>query len=111
LEDPSIEVALGATQQHAREVHESLDHDALGTLGMAPGSDAPALPMRAVPRKPRFRDVAKKDRIGMTPAAKKVLEAAVRSNRRKTQVTAQQVLAQILSGHPILRWRCWAPSP
>jgi hypothetical protein len=42
----------------------------------------------------------KKDRLRMTPAAKKVLEEAVKPNRRKTQVTAQQVLAQILTLQP-----------
>jgi hypothetical protein len=42
----------------------------------------------------------KKDRLRMTPAAKKVLEEAVKPNHRKTQVTAQQVLAQILSLQP-----------
>jgi hypothetical protein len=36
----------------------------------------------------------------MTPSAKKVLEAAVKPNRRKLQVTAQQVLAQILTLPP-----------
>ena len=36
----------------------------------------------------------------MTPAAKKLLEEAVKPNRRKTQVTAQQVLAQILALQP-----------
>jgi Clp amino terminal domain, pathogenicity island component len=100
LEDPSIEVALGVTLQQARQAHESLDHDALAALGMVSGTDAPALPMRAVPKKPRLRDVAKKDRLRMTPAAKKVLQEAVKPNRRKTQVTAQQVLAQILTLQP-----------
>jgi Clp amino terminal domain, pathogenicity island component len=100
LEDPSIEVALGVTLQQARQAHESLDHDALGALGLAPGADAPPLPMRAVPKNPRFRDVAKKDRFRMTPAAKKVLEDAAMPNRRKLQVTAQQVLAQILALQP-----------
>jgi hypothetical protein len=56
--------------------------------------------MRAVPKKPRLRDVAQKDRLRMTPAAKKVLEAAVKPNRRKLQVAAQQVLAQILALQP-----------
>jgi hypothetical protein len=42
----------------------------------------------------------RKDRFRMTPAAKKVLEAAVKPNRRKTQVTAQQVLVQILTLQP-----------
>ena len=100
LEDPSIEVALGVTLQQARQAHESLDHEALGALGMVSGTDAPALPMRAVPKEPRLRDVAKKDRFRMTPAAKKVLEEAVKPNRRKLQVTAQQVLAQILTLQP-----------
>jgi hypothetical protein len=100
LEDPSIEVALGVTLQQARQAHESLDHEALGALGMVSGTDAPPLPMRAVPKKPRLRDVAKKDRLRMTPAAKRVLEEAVKPNRRKIQVTAQQVLAQILILQP-----------
>jgi ATP-dependent Clp protease ATP-binding subunit ClpA len=100
LEDPSVDVVLGVTLQHARLAHESLDHQALGALGMGSGTDAPPLPMRAVPKKPRIRDVAKKDRLRMTPAAKKVLEEAVKPNRRGLQVTAQQVLAQILSLQP-----------
>jgi Clp amino terminal domain, pathogenicity island component len=100
LEDPSIEVVLGVTLQQARQALESLDQEALGALGMVSGTDAPALPMRAVPKKPRLRDVAKKDRLRMTPAAKKVLEEAAKPNRRKLQVTAQQVLAQILTLRP-----------
>ncbi len=100
LEDSSIEVVLGVSLQQARQALESLDQEALGALGMVSGTDAPALPMRAVPKKPRLTDVAKKDRLRMTPAAKKVLEKAVTPNRRKLQVTAQQVLAQILILQP-----------
>ena len=100
LEDPSIEAVLGVSLQQARQALESLDHEALGALGLGSGTDAPALPMRAVPKKPRIRDVAKKDRFRMTPAAKKVLEEAARPNRRKLQITAQQVLAQILTLQP-----------
>jgi Clp amino terminal domain, pathogenicity island component len=100
LEDPSMEVALGVTLLQARQVHESLDQEALGALGMVSGIDAPALPMRAVPKKPRLRDIATKDHLRMTPAAKKVLEDAARPNRRKLQITAQQVLAQILALQP-----------
>ena len=100
LEDPPVEVVLGVSLQQARQALESLDHQALGALGMVSGTDAPALPMRAVPKKPRLRDVAKKDRLRMTPAAKKVLEEAVKPNRRGLQVTAQQVLAQILALQP-----------
>jgi Clp amino terminal domain, pathogenicity island component len=100
LEDPSIEVVLGVSLQQARQALESLDQEALGALGMGSGTDAPPLPMRAVPKKPTIRAVMKKDRLRMTPAAKKVLEEAVKPNRRKTQVTAQQVLAQILTLQP-----------
>ena len=100
LEDPSIEVVLGVSLQQARQALASLDQEALGALGMVSGTDAPALPMRAVPKKPRLRDVAKKDRFRMTPAAKKVLEDAVRPNRRGLQVTAQQVLTEILALQP-----------
>jgi hypothetical protein len=100
FEDPSIEAVLGVSLQQARQALESLDQQALVALGLGSGAYAPELPMRAVPKKPNFRDVAKKDRLRMTPAAKKALEDAVKPNRRKTQVTAQQVLAQILTLQP-----------
>ena len=100
LEDPSIEAVLGVSLQQARQALESLDREALGALGLGPGTDAPPLPVRAVPKKPTIRDIAKKDRLRMTPAAKKVLEDASKPNRRKLYVTGQQVLAQILTLQP-----------
>jgi len=100
LEDSSVEAVLGVSLQQTRYALESLDQEALGTLGVGSGTDAPLLPTRVVPKKPKIRDVMKKDRLRMTPAAKKVLEEAVKPTRRKTQVTAQQVLAQILSLQP-----------
>jgi ATP-dependent Clp protease ATP-binding subunit ClpA len=99
-EDPSTEAVLGVSLQHAREALESLDQQALGAVGLGSGTDAPELPMRALPKKATFRAVIEKDRPRLTPAAKKVLQDAVKPNRRKTQVTAQQVLAQILAFHP-----------
>ena len=98
FEDPSIEAVLGVSLQQARRAQESLDHEALGALGLGSGTDAPELPMRAVPKKPRIRDVAQKDRLRMTPAAKKVLEQAYKpKGHRKLQVTGPEVLAQILA--------------
>ena len=94
FEDSSIEGVLGVSLPQAREALDSLDQEALGALGMGSSLHSPPLPMRAVPRRPTFRAVMNKDRLRMTPAAKKVLEEAVKSNRRKTQVTAQQVLAR-----------------
>src|SRR6202044_4252463 len=67
LEDPSIEIVLGVNLQQARQALESLDHEALGALGMESGTDAPTLPMRAVPKRPRLRDIAQKDRLRLTP--------------------------------------------
>jgi hypothetical protein len=100
LEDPSIEVVLGVNLQQARQALERLDQEALGAMGLGSGTDAPPLPMRPVPKKPRIRDIAQRDRLRMAPAAKRVLEEASKPNRRKLQVTAQQVLAQILILQP-----------
>jgi hypothetical protein len=101
LEDPSIDAVLGVSLQQARQALESLDREALGALGLDSGIDAPALPMRAVPKQPRIRDVAKKDRFRMTPAAKKLLEDAYKpKGHRKLQVTGPEVLAQILTLQP-----------
>ena len=100
FEDPSTEAVLGVNLQQARQALDSLDQEALGALGLRSGTDAPPLPMRTVPKKPTLRDLMQRDRLRMTPAAKKVLEEAARPNRRKLQVTAQQVLAQILALQP-----------
>lgn len=100
LEDPSIEVLLNVSVAQARAALDALDREALRALGLGPGADAPPLPMRVVPKKPRLRYVAQKDRPRLTPAAKKVLESAVKPNRRKFQVTAYQVLAQLFALQP-----------
>jgi hypothetical protein len=100
LEDPSIEVVLGVSLQQARQALESLDDEALAALGLGSGAEVPALAMRAVPKKPRIRDVAQRDRLRMTPAAKNVLENASKPNRRRLSVTARQVLAEILTLRP-----------
>jgi hypothetical protein len=101
LENPSIEAVLGVSLQQARQALESLDREALAALGLGSGADAPSLPMRAVPKKPRIRDVMKKDRLRITPAAKKVLEEAYKpKGHRKLQVTGPEVLAQILVLQP-----------
>jgi hypothetical protein len=100
LEDPSTEVLFGVSHQQAREALETLDHEALGALGLGSATDAPPLPMRAVPKKPTIRDIMRKDRLRMIPAAKKVLEEASKPNRRRLQIMAQQVLPQILTLQP-----------
>jgi hypothetical protein len=101
FEDPSTEVMLGVSLQQARQALDSLDREALGALGLGLGADAPPLPMHAVPKKPTLKYLMlQKDRLRMTPAAKKVLEGAAKPNRIKSQVTARQVLDQILTLQP-----------
>ena len=101
LEDPSVEAVLGVSLQQAREALASLDREALGALGLGADADAPELPMRAVPKKPRIRDIAKKDRFRMSPAAKKALDDAYKpKGHRGLQVTGLEVLAQILTLQP-----------
>src|SRR5689334_6990102 len=111
LEDPSIEVVLGVSLQQARQALASLDQEALGALGLGPGADAPPLPMRAVPKKPKLRDIMQKDRLRMTPAAKKVLQEAVKPNRARPRSRPSRCWPRSsLSNHQILRRCCWALS-
>ena len=100
LEDSSIEDVLDVSLPQARHTLDALDHAALATLGLGSGPDAPPLPMRGVPERPRIRDIAHKDHFRVAPAAKKVLEKASRSNPRKLQVTSHQVLNRILALQP-----------
>jgi hypothetical protein len=100
FEDPSIEVVLGVNLQQARQALESLDRQALAALGLESDTETAPLAMRVVPKKPRLRDLTQKDRLRLTPAAKKVLEQASKPNRRRLYVTAQQVLGQILTLQP-----------
>jgi hypothetical protein len=100
VEEPSVGFEVGVGLQQARHALASLDQQALSALGMGSGTDVPSVPARAVPKKPTFRAVMDKDRLRLTPRAKKVLEDAVKPNRRKTQVTAGQVLDQLLALRP-----------
>ena len=99
LGDPAVEALLHVDVQTARQVRASLDEAAFAAMGLA-SIDAPSLAMRAVPSKPRIRDVARQDRLRMTPAAKRVLEEASKLNRRRIRLTAAQVLAQLLELQP-----------
>ncbi|MGA8371042.1 MAG: Clp protease N-terminal domain-containing protein [Acidimicrobiales bacterium] len=99
LEEPSIEAVLGVSLQDARDALEALDREALGTLGMVPGIDASPLPMHAVPKRPTVRAVIK-DRLRMTPAAKRVLQEAGKPMRRGKHITPQDVLVRILDTDP-----------
>jgi ATP-dependent Clp protease ATP-binding subunit ClpA len=100
LGEPSSEVAMGVSLPQARQALAALDRESLAAIGLDASADAPLLPMRVVPKKPRFRDVAQKDRLRMSPVAKNVLEKASKSSRRGLYVTAEQVLIQVLALRP-----------
>ena len=99
LVDPSIEVVVGVSLQQARQALDSLDDEALGALGLESGTDAPALPMRGCRRSPGSETLRKRS-PPPDARAKKVLEEASKPNHRRLQVTARQVLAQILTLQP-----------
>ena len=112
FEDPSIETVLGVSLQRARQALDSLDHEALAAIGLGSGADAPVLPMRAVPKKPRFRDVAKGTVFEWRPRQRK-------SSRRGRQAQPSEGLGSrpsrcwprfLTSSHLILRRRFWVLS-
>ncbi len=103
-QDPFVETAVGFGAQQARQALASLDHQAIDALGLE--VDARLWTEACVPltsaasSKPRLRDVARNDRLRMTPTAKKVLERSAKPNNRKLWVTGSQVLNQILALQP-----------
>lgn len=99
LEEPSIEAVLGVSLKAARDGHDLLDREALGVLGLGPAIDAPPLRMHPVPRRPTLRAVVK-DRLRMTPAAKRVLQEAGKPMRRGKHITPEQVLLRLLDLAP-----------
>jgi len=110
FEEPSIEALLGVSLQQARLALESLDRKPWVPWAWVSAPTHPIGDARRAEEAENQRRRAK-DRLRITPAAKKVLEQASKPNRRRLYVTAQQVLAQILtSNHQILRRHCSAPS-
>jgi ATP-dependent Clp protease ATP-binding subunit ClpA len=99
LEEPSVEAVLSVRLQDARDALDALDREALDALGMGPGIDASPLPMHAEPKRLTVRAVIK-DRLRMTPAAKRVLQEAAKPMRRGMHITPQQVLVRILDLDP-----------
>ena len=99
LKEPSIEAVLGVSLQQARDALDALDREALGALGIGSDADAPPIRMHAVPDRPTLRSVIK-DRIRMTPGAKRMLQEAGKPMRRGRHITPQQVLLRVLDLEP-----------
>jgi hypothetical protein len=95
LHDPAIEAALGVSLQVARDTLDTLDRQALGLVGIGPALDAPPLPMRETPARPTLKAVVK-DRLPLTPGAKRALQESGKPMRRGQKITPQQVLVGLL---------------
>jgi len=100
LHDPAVVAVLGVSLEQCREALDSLDREALESLGLTASWEAPPLAMRLVPARPTLRAVLK-DRLPMTPAAKVALEQAARPVRKGRRVNPQDVLVCLLDlKHP-----------
>jgi hypothetical protein len=102
LREPVVALALGCDLQTARDTLDAMDHDALATVGIGAAFDAPPIPIDE-PIKRSGRPTLKavlRDRLPLTPAAKKALEKSYKEIRRGHQPGPQQVLLTVLELEP-----------
>ncbi len=95
LWDSAIEAALGVSLASARDALDSLDQDALGSLGIRGSLAAPPLPMRETPARPTMKAVLT-GRLPLTPSAKRALRESGKPMRRGRHIAPQQVLLALL---------------
>jgi hypothetical protein len=84
LRDSTLAQALGCDLQFARETLDAMDRDALVSIRIEHPLEAPPVPTREPvlgTRRPSLKAVVA-DRLPMTPAAKRVLEASGKDRRR-----------------------------
>src|ERR1700679_1299175 len=83
LRDPVLARALGSDLQAARDVLDTLDHDALAAVGIGAAFNAPPIaidePIKG-PSRPTLKAVLR-ERLPMTPTAKKALEETWKEKR------------------------------
>ncbi len=99
LRDPSIEAALNVSNDEARSKLIALDDEALLAVGMPREVSSPLLSERPLPARPTIKNVMK-NRIKLTPAAKRAMQDAGKPMRRGRRISPQQVLLALLEGRP-----------
>ena len=100
LHDPAVIAILGVSLEQGRQAVDVLDRRALASVGLGAPFEAPPLAMRPVPARPTLRCVLK-DRLPMTPAAKKAMEEGARSSRDRRRLNPVDVLLCLLNlEHP-----------
>ena len=102
LKEPVLAQALGCDLQTARDTLDAMDHDALAAVGIGAAFNAPPIPIDE-PVKRSSRPTLKavlRDRLPMTPAAKKAMEESYKEIRRHHKPGPQQVLLTVLELEP-----------
>ncbi len=102
LREPALAQALGCDLRTARDALDAMDHDALAAVGIGAVFNAPPIPIDEPikrPSRPTLKEVLR-DRLPMTPAAKRALEEAYKEVRRGHHDFPQQVLLTILELAP-----------
>jgi hypothetical protein len=96
VREPDVAQALGCDLDAAREALDAMDRDALVAIGIDRPLDAPPVPTRepALDGRRAVLKAALKDRLPMTPVAKRALEESGKDGRHRSG-----------SGAP------WDPSP
>lgn len=102
LREPAVAKALGCDLQTARDALDALDHDALAAVGLDAAFNAPPIPIDEPikrPSRPTLKAVLR-DRLPMTPAAKRALEETYKERRRGHHISSQQALLTVLELDP-----------
>ncbi len=102
LKEPLLAQALGCDLQTARDTLDAMDHDALAAVGIGAAFNAPPIPIDELvkrPSRPTLKAVLR-DRLPMTPAAKKAMEESYKEIRRHHKLGPQQVLLTVLELEP-----------
>jgi hypothetical protein len=96
LHDAEAVSVLGVTLDEAHDAMEARDRRALGAVGIAATLDAPLLPARDLPRRPTVKAVLK-DRLPLTPAAKRALEIAAKATGRGHRISLRHLLLELIT--------------
>ena len=102
LREPVLAQALGCDRQTARDALDAIDNDALAAIGIGAAFNAPPIPNDEPinrPSRPTLKAVLR-DRLPMTPAAKRALEESYKDRRRSHHIRPQQVLLTVLELDP-----------
>jgi hypothetical protein len=102
LREPVLAEALECDLQTARDALDAMDHDALAAVGIGPAFNAPPIPIdEPIKRssRPTFKDVLR-DRLPMTPTAKRAMEQSYKEMRRGHQLGPQELLLTVLELEP-----------